>query len=188
MPTRTISAPLLPARRTPGNGRHFPKLGFAGQAALLLSVAGWTAPWLAAQTPAYYEIINRKSQASLDVTNASTSNGALIQQWAYWGGIQQQWQLVAVGNYYKIVNQNSGKVLDVTNASTSDGALIQQWADSGAVQQQWQLVALSDPDTGYYEIVNPNSRKALEVQDGSLSNGALILQGTTWAAGTSIGR
>ncbi len=124
----------------------------------------------------YYEIVNHNSGKVLDVTNASTSNGAMIQQWDYVGGANQQWQVVDVGGGYdEIVNRNSGLVLDVTNASTSNGAVIQQWAftGGGGANQKWQVVGVGG---GYDEIVNQNSGKVLDVTNVSTSNGAVIQQ------------
>ncbi|HEX4206211.1 MAG TPA: RICIN domain-containing protein [Ktedonobacteraceae bacterium] len=124
----------------------------------------------------YYKLVNQNSSKVLDVTNKSTSNGAVIQQWDYVGGANQQWQLVDVGNGYdKVVNRNSGLVLDVTNGSTSNGAVIQQWAftGGGGANQKWQVV---DVGGGYDKIVNQNSGKVLDVTNKSTSNGAVIQQ------------
>ena len=135
-------------------------------------LATWLAPSALAQT--YYKIANKLSGKVLDVTNLSTSDGALIQQWDWWGGDNQQWQLVPVDStYYRIVSKLSGKVLDVQNVSTSNGALIQQWDWLGGANQQWQPVAV---DSTYDRVVSKLSGKVLDVQGVSTSNGALIQQ------------
>jgi chitinase len=124
----------------------------------------------------YYKIVNQNSGLALDVTNQSTSNGAVVQQWDYVGGANQQWQLISVGGGYdEIVNRNSGLALDVTNQSTSNGAVIQQWAytGNGGANQKWQVV---DVGSGYDKIVNQNSSKVLDVTNHSTSNGAVIQQ------------
>jgi len=123
-----------------------------------------------------YKIVNKNSGKVLDVQGVSQSNTALIQQWDYLGGANQQWQLVAVDSmstYYKIVSKNSGKVLDVQGVSTANGALVQQYDYLAGANQQWQLVAV---DSTYYRIVNKNSGKVLDVQGISTANGALIQQ------------
>ncbi len=122
------------------------------------------------------KIVNRNSGKALDVTGQSTSDGALLEQWDYWGGPNQKWQTVDVGGgYVKIVNLNSGKVLDVADQSTSDGAQIIQYTDNGGRNQQWQIV---DVGGGYVKIVNRNSGKVLDVAGQSTSNGGSIIQYT----------
>ena len=89
----------------------------------------------------YYAIMNNQSSLVLDVTGASTANGALVQQYASLSGANQQWQLVPLdGGYYEVVNRASGKVLDVIGASSVSGTNIQQWAYLGSANQQWQLL------------------------------------------------
>jgi len=131
---------------------------------------------------ATYTIIAKHSGKGLDVTNASTSNGTALQQWAYAGGSNQKFVINDLGNgYYTIVNVNSGKCLDVRDASTSNNAIIQQWAYAGGTNQQWSIVSTGD---GYYKIINRNSGKCIDVKDQSTSNGAVIQQ-YTFANGTN---
>lgn len=126
---------------------------------------------------ASYSIISENSPGKgLDVTNSSTANGAIVQQYNYVGGSNQKWIINDVGNgYYDIVNVNSGKCLDVTNSSTANGAVVQQWGYAGGTNQQWQIIINS---AGYYEILNRNSGKCLDVTGSSTSNGAVIQQYT----------
>lgn len=72
-----------------------------------------------------YEIVNRQSGYALDEINYSTTAGTHIQQRAYSGSKNQQWQITPV-TYYNIVNQHSGLVLDVVNGSTANGANVQR--------------------------------------------------------------
>jgi len=125
-----------------------------------------------------YKIVAKHSGKVLDVTDASTANGAKVQQWEYAGGNNQKWYLKDAGNgYYNIINVNSGKALDVTDASTTDGGSVQQWALSGVggTNQQWQVVAVSG---GYYKLINRNSSKALDIANVSTANGAVVQQWT----------
>jgi glucosylceramidase len=125
---------------------------------------------------AYYKVLAKHSGKALDVVNASTGNGALIQQWDFTGtgGNNQKWRFVGVGGgYYQIIAKHSGKVLDVRDVSTSNGALIHQWEYVGGANQQWSVV---DVGGGYYKITARHSGKALDVRDVSTSNGALIHQ------------
>ncbi|WP_239093947.1 family 43 glycosylhydrolase, partial [Micromonospora andamanensis] len=46
----------------------------------------------------YVRLINRNSNKAMEVQNASTADGGNIVQYDDWGGANQQWQLVQVGN------------------------------------------------------------------------------------------
>ncbi len=121
-----------------------------------------------------FEIINKLSGKALDVMNASTQNGGLLQQYDFLNGLNQKWTVVPVDTqYYEIVSVATGKVLDDTGYSTVDGTLIQQWDYTGGDNQKWQLVPV---DGGYYAIQNKLSGKVLDVTDLSLQDGALIQQ------------
>jgi hypothetical protein len=129
-------------------------------------------------TEVYYEIVSRGSGKALDVRSESTADGAPIEQWDFWNGPNQQWQLVPVDSvYYKIVSRNSGKVLDVNGTSIANGSGVEQWTYWGGANQQWKLVPT---DSGYYQIVSKNSGKALDVTNQSTNNGANIEQWDFW--------
>jgi hypothetical protein len=125
----------------------------------------------------FVRITNKLSGKVLDVSNLSTCNGAVIQQWDYQHGSNQEWHFVFTdGESCRIMNRLSAKVLDVTGASKYNGALIQQWAQwdyLGGEGQKWQLVPV---DTGYYRVINKLSGKALAVANSSKEDGALIQQ------------
>ncbi|WP_246158763.1 RICIN domain-containing protein [Catellatospora sichuanensis] len=123
---------------------------------------------------AYYRITSVHSGKALDVRDASTGNGAGIQQWDYFGNSNQQWRFTATGGgYYRIAARHSGKVLDVKDVSTADGAGVQQWDYAGGANQQWQLLAAGG---GTCRIVARHSGKALDVKDVSTADGAGIQQ------------
>ncbi len=92
---------------------------------------------------AHYKLVNVNSGKDLDVTAASTADGAKVVQWTDHSATNQQWNIIAVGSSYKLVNVNSGKDLDVTAASTADGAVVVQWTDHGGTNQQWNIVQVS---------------------------------------------
>jgi hypothetical protein len=79
---------------------------------------------------------------ALEVTGASTANGAKVAQYPYSGGTNQQWKFVDMGSgYFQIINVKSGKALDIDGASTADGTgAIQYTASSTALNQQFKLV------------------------------------------------
>lgn len=123
-----------------------------------------------------YKILSKASEMALDVTDVSTADGALVQQWEYTGGNNQRWTIRDAGSgYVNIVNAASGKALDVINGSTTDGAGVQQWAltGTGGNNQQWKLEAAGG---GYYKIVNKNSGKVLDIPGTSTMNGTKIQQ------------
>ncbi|WP_123534401.1 glycoside hydrolase family 11 protein [Halosimplex salinum] len=121
-----------------------------------------------------YSIQNVNSGKGLDVTGESTDDGANVQQYSYWGGSNQQWNVTDTGNgVYKIENVNSGKVLDVSGASTSDGANVQQYTDYGNDNQRF---ALHDQGGGQYHIQPVHSDMAVEVEGSSGSDGANVQQ------------
>ncbi len=126
----------------------------------------------------YYRIVNRNSGKGLDVNGSSTSDGAGIIQWSFWGGNNQQWQIIDNGSgYYRIINRNSGKALDVNAGSIADGANIIQWSYSGGNNQQWQII---DNGGGYRRVINRNSGKALDVNGQATADGANIVQWSWW--------
>ncbi|TYP77487.1 cellulase family glycosylhydrolase [Paenibacillus methanolicus] len=128
----------------------------------------------------YYRIVNRHSGKALDVNGYSTADGAAVNQYAYTGGYNQQWELLHVGlNNYQLINRNSGKVLEIGGWSSSDGAAAQQWAHSGlgGYNQQWQMI---DVGGGYFEFKNVASGKYLEVFGWSTNDSATVGQ---WSLG-----
>ena len=123
---------------------------------------------------AWYKIVCRQSNKSLDVNGASTANGGGIVQWDYWGGTNQQWKLTGLGGgLFAVTNNNSNKSLDVYGSATTGGAGIVQWDYWGGTNQQWNVV---DIGFGYYQVTNVNSGLALDVNGASTANGAGIIQ------------
>jgi endo-1,4-beta-xylanase len=121
-----------------------------------------------------YSIRNVNSGKALDVTGQSTSDGANVQQYSYWGGENQQWNVTDTGNgVYRIENVNSGKVLDVSGQSTDDGADVQQYTDYGNDNQRFHL---HDQGGGEYHVQPVHSDKAVEVANSSTSDGANVQQ------------
>jgi Glycosyl hydrolases family 43/Ricin-type beta-trefoil lectin domain-like len=123
---------------------------------------------------AFYELVNRKSQALLNVKDGSTSAGADAEQRTDADLASQQWRLVSAGSgYYKIQNRHSGLILGVTGGSGDDGVAIEQWTDGGWPSQHWQLV---DAGGGFYKLRNRATGKLMDVSGGSLSDGANVIQ------------
>jgi lysophospholipase L1-like esterase len=144
--------------------------------AALLSALGaaGTAQAATVDLNASYVLVNRASGKVLDVSGASTSDGARLQQWSRHDGANQRFQFVDSGSgYYRLKAQHSGKVLDVYNYSTADGADVVQWSDLNGTNQHFRL---ADSPDGYVRLLNRNSGKAVEVQGASTADGAKVVQ------------
>jgi hypothetical protein len=125
-------------------------------------------------TSAWYVLVNRNSGKAMDVSAASTADGAVVQQWSRHDGANQQWQFVdSGGGYYRLRSKNSNKVLDVDNWSTADGGKVQQWTDLNGTNQQFRL---ADSDSGYVRLINRNSGKAVQVTGAATTDGAAVVQ------------
>ncbi|MDX3186809.1 non-reducing end alpha-L-arabinofuranosidase family hydrolase [Streptomyces sp. MN03-5084-2B] len=157
--------------------RHRPGPAAAAVVAVvagLLTVAPTTASAATVDTTAWYVLLNRNSGKALDVSGASTADGAGLIQWTRTNTTNQQFQFVdAGGGNYKLRARHSGKLADVQGASTADGAPVVQWTDNGGANQQFSL---SDSDSGYVRLVNRNSGKVVDVQGASTADGAGVVQ------------
>ncbi|MBA2937368.1 RICIN domain-containing protein [Paenibacillus sp. CGMCC 1.16610] len=126
-------------------------------------------------TSSYYKIISRNSGKALSIPGSSNTDGVQLQQLAYTGGDNQQWQIVYVGGgNYKIVSKLNSKAIDLSGYSTTDGASIIQWPFSGGDNQLWKLSAAS-PE-GYYKLISKLSGKAVDISGGSTADGTPIIQ------------
>ncbi len=123
-----------------------------------------------------YTIESKNSGQDIDVTGASTAEGAYLEQAAYTGNTSQQWKLTNLGsNYVSLINVNSGLAMDVYGASTANSAKIDQWPYNSGKNQIWLVVS---EGSGYYELRNENSGLALDVYGDSTTAGAAIDQYT----------
>lgn len=110
-------------------------------------------------TSSTYKIINRLSGKALNVSNGSSSNGAIIEQYSYYGWDSQKWKLVSSSNnFFQIKNVATGKFLDISSNSLSDGAPCIQWDKTAGYNQQWSFDTTWD---SYYTLKNRNSNKLL---------------------------
>ena len=108
-----------------------------------------------------YFVKNRQYSKYLQIDNDDASNdyitsGAIMEQWAYDGGLYQKWKLVSLENgYYQIISYKSGLALSVpaTQEDEEDIALIQR-AYTGAYSQQWKITLT---ENGSYKIAPRSS-------------------------------
>jgi glucose/arabinose dehydrogenase/PKD repeat protein len=111
----------------------------------------------------------------MDVSAASTADGAQVVQWAATGGNNQKWQAVDAGNgavYLKAVHSN--KCLDVTNGSTAQGAFLQQLACNNGNQQKFLVAPAAT--AGVYTVRSVPSGLCVDVNGGATTDGARLLQ------------
>jgi hypothetical protein len=109
-----------------------------------------------------HQFVVANNNLCLDVSGASSSAGAVIDQWTCNGQTNQQFQFVpATGGYGELRAQNSGQDVTVAGGSTAQGTPdIVQGAPSTAAASLWQPVRQSD---GSYEFRNQGSGLCLDV-------------------------
>jgi GH43 family beta-xylosidase len=125
---------------------------------------------------AVFTLVNRNSGKCLDVSGASTANGAKIQIWTCNGTGAQQWRLDELGNgFHRLLNANSGRPLDVAGCGTGDGVILQQWGWLNNNCQQFRFFPVVD---GWLRIENRNSGKAVDVAGCGTVDGTQVQQWT----------
>ena len=108
----------------------------------------------------------------IDVTGASTANGANVQLYENNGTLAQEFEVIPQGDgYYILENRYSGKVLEVAGGSKEARANVQQWEKNGTDAQLWSFESAGD---GSYYIRSKCGGMYLDVQDCSTANGANI--------------
>lgn len=125
-----------------------------------------------------YILKNVGTGTVLDVSNASTTDGANIQVYSSNGSNAQRFFLkkadpVRGVTYALHSSLNYGQVIDVADGSFSDGANIQSWASNDTGAQKWNVYQNGD---GTYRVINAANGKALDVKDGKAFAGANIQQ------------
>jgi len=121
-----------------------------------------------------FKIINRCSGKVLDVSDASSADGAAIIQWPWTGDTNQQWKLVSdTGGAYRLVNVRSGNLLGSPGGS-AEGARLDQCADTNTDNQWWKLVPAAT--SGYHRLVNVRNAWCADVEGGSTADGARVIQ------------
>ncbi len=120
-----------------------------------------------------YKIIAQNSGKALDVSGASTADGASIIQWPYNGATNQQWTITQIsGNDYKVISVKSGKAMDVINNSNTNGTKIEQRTYSSS--DNYQIWTITDNGDGSYKFINKGSGTYLDVTGNSTADGALL--------------
>lgn len=121
-----------------------------------------------------YSFRSRHSGKALTVANASTADGALVQQFTDANARHQQWHVLGQGDgYYSIINAHSLRSLDNYGNSTTAGTNIAQWGYWAGAGQRWRFAS---PAVGYYTVANQLSGMVLDVNARSTADGAQIIQ------------
>lgn len=94
----------------------------------------------------YFTIRNRNSGQVLEIGGATPdAQGTAANQYSYWGGANQQWQLLPYGapvmvNTYRIINRRTGQALEIGGSDTkSAGKPANQWPFWGGNNQLWLI-------------------------------------------------
>ncbi|MWA11449.1 RICIN domain-containing protein [Streptomyces sp. BA2] len=128
-----------------------------------------------------YSLTARHSGKCLDVSDASSADGAAVVQYSCDGGLNQQWRLEDAGDgYVRVLAQHSGKCLDVADEATGDGAFVNQYRCGSGAHQQWRFEDRGSGGRGddTYRLVSRHSGKCLDVADESTGDGARLVQWT----------
>jgi hypothetical protein len=108
----------------------------------------------------------------IDVSGASSADGAQIQQWTCNGTGAQAFRVENLGSgEARLVNTNSTKCIDVAGAGTANGTKVQQWACNGNAAQRFRI---EDAGNGNVRFVNPNSNKCIDVAGAGSADGTKI--------------
>ncbi|HEY9371612.1 RICIN domain-containing protein [Streptomyces sp.] len=120
-------------------------------------------------------LINQATGWLLDVTGASTSDGAPVGVYRPTTGANQSWTFpgAAPDAWKTLTFRHSSKCLDVSGASTADGATVAQYGCNAGPNQQWSLRATGG---GYVNVVARHSGKCLDVSGQSTADGAQVFQ------------
>ena len=84
-----------------------------------------------------YQIVNKVSNKCLDVRDATTANGAYIEQFGCNGGDNQRWSVSRFHGYERIVGKQSGKCL--SSSALADGATVTILDCSDDASQHWAV-------------------------------------------------
>ncbi len=119
-----------------------------------------------------YNIVNVNSGMDLAVSGGSTASGAGIVQQSADNALDQEWQLVPVGDgTYQVVNRTSR--LQLTAPSSTQGAQLIQKADDNAADSRWRLTSSG---SGSYTLAATSDGMLADVSGASTTAGAPVIQ------------
>ncbi len=143
----------------------------------LASPASSTAQqWIRSTTgDGHSTLINSASGLLLDVTGASTADGAAVGVYRPTTGGNQSWTFstAAPDTWDALSFRHSSQCLDVSGGSSGDGTTIVQYGCNADQNQQWSLRRAG---SGYANVVARHSGKCLDVGGLSTADGAEVFQ------------
>lgn len=109
---------------------------------------------------------------AIDVSGASTSNGANVQIWASNNSGAQKWTFSRQSDgTYTVMNSRSHKMLDLAGGNAASGANVQLWEGWNTKGQRW-VVSYKAGGWQIASAVNP--AYVLDVNGGSTTNGTNV--------------
>ncbi|KOG36672.1 MULTISPECIES: RICIN domain-containing protein [Streptomyces] len=132
--------------------------------------------WIRSTTgDGHHTLVNVASGKLLDVTGASTADGAPVGVHQPTTGANQSWTFpsTAPDVWKSLAFRHSSKCLDVSGAGSADGAAVVQYGCNSGTNQQWSLRPAS---AGYVSVVARHSGKCLDVSNLSTADGAEVFQ------------
>jgi hypothetical protein len=123
----------------------------------------------------YHTLVVANDSLCLDSFGNTANAGAIIDQWACNGGLNQDFQFVPTsGGYGELQVQNSGQDVTVLNSSTAQGQTdIVQEPVNGNAASQWRPEQQSD---GSWQFQNQNSGLCLDVYGAGSNQGQQLDQ------------
>ena len=127
-----------------------------------------------------YIVVNRNSGKVLEVPGASTANGVNLDQNAYTGALNQQWDVNPLPDrfggdvsYFTMRAAHDGVTADDSSWSYANGNPIIQWNGGTNTVEQWFFEYAGN---NYFRIRSRWTGKVMRVSGASLGNGAQIVQ------------
>ncbi|MET0262518.1 MAG: RICIN domain-containing protein [Rariglobus sp.] len=121
-----------------------------------------------------YRILARFTGKAVNVVDASTANGAKLEQLTYTAANNQRWTFTHRGaNHYTLASVQSGKGIDVAAGNSLSGDTLSMWGVSGAGSdgQRWIPTAT---ESGHYKLINARTGLAMEITGASTSDAARV--------------
>lgn len=94
----------------------------------------------------FYTFQNQLNGLFLDVTDASSNDGAAVHLWSENGTCAQKWLVERYNDGYHLRSSCSGKYLDISNGRISEaGIKVQIWTGNNTAAQLWYFKKPLDP-------------------------------------------
>lgn len=117
-----------------------------------------------------YIIVNKGSHLALGGRGGAVSEGAIIEQQTYSGGVAQKWCVNPVRediggdfSFYMLTSTDGTMAMDNYNLALDAGSKVTYWGVNEGSQQQWALEYDGD---GWFHIRNKQSAYYLECAEG----------------------